>query len=82
MVKSSLVAAAAFSALVSCAPPEIVVPDSRVVDRTERSTREVELCVLVQESEERPRWQGVADTAAGKWSYAIASIAVKQPPGC
>lgn len=81
MVKSSLLAAAAFSALVSCAPPEIVVPDSLVVDRTERSAREVELCVLVQESEERPSWQGVADTAAGRWNFAIASIAVKHPAG-
>ena len=51
------------------------------VDRTTRSATEVEMCVLVQETDERPSWQGVADTTAGRWNYAIASIAVKHPAG-
>lgn len=78
MVRSSL-----FIVLVvaACAPPPIVVPDELVVDRTPRTAREVELCVLVQETFERPSWQGVADTEPGTWSFAIATIAVKHPAG-
>ena len=78
MPRRSLLIAAALAA---CAPPPIVVPDAPVVDRTARTAREVELCVLFQERDERPSWQGVVDTTAGTWSYAIASIAVKHPAG-
>jgi hypothetical protein len=52
------------AALVACAPPAITVPDALAVARTERTAREVELCVLLQETDERPLWQGVAEARA------------------
>lgn len=64
----------------ACAPP-IVVPDEKVVERTERRAREVELCALVQEEGERPIWNGVASFSGGPWKQVIASIAVKHPSG-
>lgn len=67
-------------ALVSCVPP-ITVPDAAVVSRTERSAREVELCVLMQETGSKPRWNGVAELSFEPWNFAIASIAVKHPAG-
>ncbi len=66
---------------VACAPPAIVVPNAAAVARTERSAREVELCVLMQETDLRPLSQGVAGGPDGQWKYAIASIAVKHPAG-
>lgn len=65
----------------ACAPPAISVPGALAVARTERPAREVELCVLMQETDERPLWQGVAEASSAKWSYAIASVAVKHPAG-
>jgi glyoxylase-like metal-dependent hydrolase (beta-lactamase superfamily II) len=65
--------------LMACAPA-ITVPDRSAVSRTERRAREVELCVLTQESDARPMWQGCTD-GAGTWNYAIASVAVKHPAG-
>ena len=69
------------SLLMACAPPVITVPDAASVARTERDAREVELCVLIQETDVRPRWQGVVDSTSGIWNYAIASVAVKHPAG-
>lgn len=70
-----------FVALGACAPPAITVPDAPLVARTERAAREVELCVLTQETFARPLWQGVAQATSDGWTYAIASIAVKHPAG-
>lgn len=67
-------------ALAACSPP-IVVPDAKVVERTERKAREVELCALVQEEGERAIWNGVASFSGGPWKQVIASIAVKHPSG-
>ena len=67
--------------VVACGPPAITIPDAPMVARTERDAREVELCVLMQESGPRPRWQGVIDPTGGTWNFAIASIAVKHPAG-
>ena len=67
--------------LTACGPPAITIPDAPMVARTERNAREVELCVLIQEAEVRPRWQGVIDPTGGDWNFAIASIAVKHPAG-
>lgn len=64
--------------LAGCAPA-ITVPPASTVAKTDRRAREVELCVLVQETDTRPRFQGVAELSAEKWEYAIASIAVKHP---
>jgi len=64
--------------LLSCAPA-ITVPPASAVAKTDRRAREVEVCVLVQERDTRPRFQGVAELSAEKWEYAIASIAVKHP---
>lgn len=77
----ALILVACGSCLLDCAPPAITVPDAPSVARTERAAREVELCVLMQETDARPRWQGVADATPGVWNYAIASIAVKHPAG-
>ncbi len=66
---------------VACASPAIVVPAASAVARTERQAREVELCVLMQETELRPLSMGVAESTSAKWKYAIASIAVKHPAG-
>lgn len=76
-----LLIVACWTSLVACAPPAITVPDATLVARTERSAREVELCVLMQETDARPRSQGVADASGGIWNYAIASVAVKHPAG-
>lgn len=76
-----LMVVACWTWLVACAPPAITVPDAKLVARTERNAREVELCVLMQETDVRPRWQGVADSSGGSWNYAIASVAVKHPAG-
>lgn len=65
-------------ALCACAPA-IVVPPRTAVERTERSAREVELCVLFQERFTRPRYNGVAELSFEPWDFAIASVAVKHP---
>lgn len=65
----------------ACAPPAIVVPGADAVARTERSAREVEACVLMLETDVRPRYQGVAELSGAPWKYAIAAIAVKHPAG-
>jgi glyoxylase-like metal-dependent hydrolase (beta-lactamase superfamily II) len=65
--------------MMACAPA-ITVPPPASVARTERTAREVELCVLTQEADSRPMWQGCTD-GAGTWRYAIASVAVKHPAG-
>lgn len=77
MKRALLVAAS----LLACAPPPIVVADEPMIARTERKARAVELCVLMQETGARPRWQGVAEASGEVWSYAIASVAVKHPAG-
>ncbi len=65
----------------ACAGPSIPLVEAGAVARTERQAREVELCVLTQEAAMRPRWQGVVESSAQPWHYAIASIAVKHPAG-
>lgn len=65
----------------ACVPPPITVPDALEIARTERTAREVELCVLLQETYVRPRWQGVAELSFEPWHYAISSIAVRHPAG-
>jgi N-acyl homoserine lactone hydrolase len=67
--------------LLACVPPPIEIPDRLEVARTARAAREVELCVLMQESGLRPLWQGVAELSSESWRYSIASIAVKHPAG-
>ena len=78
MIKRSTLFLAA--TLIACAPP-IVVPDAKLVARTERKAREVELCVLVQEVRERAIWNGVASFEGEPWKQTIASIAVMHPSG-
>lgn len=55
--------------------------DPANVARTERSTRPVELCLLMQERDVRPRWQGVAELSFQPWQYAIASVLIRHPAG-
>ncbi len=66
--------------VVACAPP-IVVPDAKAVAMTPRDAREVEACVLMLETDDRPVSQGVAEASSARWKYAIAAIAVKHPAG-
>lgn len=66
---------------VACAAPPIPPVEAGAVLKTERAAREVELCVLYQETDERPAWQGVVGGGGERWQYAIASVAVKHPAG-
>ncbi len=74
------VAAPALLLVAACGPPIHVPPPARVA-RVERSAREVELCVLMQERDVRPMWQGCAEASFAPWQYAIASVLVKHPAG-
>lgn len=62
----------------SCTP--VIHPvDPAAVARTERRARPVELCLLMQERDVRPRWQGVAELSFEPWQYAIASVLIRHP---
>lgn len=65
--------------LAGCAPPAITVPSAAAVARVDCPARAVSLCVLMQEAEVRPLWQGVAAATSDTWQYAIASIALQHP---
>lgn len=76
------VGAALLSLLASaCAGPGIPTVEASAVARTERPARAVSLCVLMQEEDSRPLWNGVAEASFAPWHYAIASILVRHPAG-